>query len=293
MIGDSLPGGPGARTDATSYLGLVSRSLGLRRDSPWVMLAAYFDESGTQDGSNFLVVAGLVSTVAKWEELTRLWSALLADKGLRSFHTVDCAQGTEDFASWSARDRSDLYVSLVHLMKRHVMWRTWSAVVLPDYLRSFSDRNRKAALRLVYSVCVTSCANHVRQLVGENEPLVPYALERGGLGSKFAVRALMENPKLWKIGAITMDSRENLVPLQPADAHAYEVYKYFTNQVSDSPRPTRRSLEEMMLIPEAGGGGTYYDLDQIADLTRALKNGVTRLELRTDALASIRIEKNG
>jgi hypothetical protein len=75
-----------------------------------MMLRAYFDDAGTHQNSNVVVIGGLIGTEAQWERFERAWAAKLADPlpdagkpPLRMFHLSGCAgrwPGSE-FADYS------------------------------------------------------------------------------------------------------------------------------------------------------------------------------------------------
>lgn len=275
------------------YVGLLARTLLLNRSRLWAMLAAYFDESGAHDDSNILVVAGLISPVFQWERLTTYWNRVLDEKGLPAFHTVDCAHGRGAFESWKAKDRQKLYVRLVNLTKRHVLWRTWAAVVAPDYLQFFKDASRSHSY--AYGFCAFACASRIKQLAIERNVLVPYIFERGGRGGKMTARMFKNlidagQQEHYRMGELSLDSRENLVPLQAADMHAYEVYKYFADQLEENRRPVRRSFWELMRIKEAGGGGIVFDAPKIESYLERAKDqdldgvGITEYPFQIDKL---------
>lgn len=62
--------------------------------------AAYFDESGTHDGSTALVISGWVADDEQWRAFEPEWKRLLADFGISMFHTRDFNHGRREFESW-------------------------------------------------------------------------------------------------------------------------------------------------------------------------------------------------
>jgi hypothetical protein len=55
------------------------------------MLAAYFDESGTQEASDVVVVAGWIATDVQWDRFTPRWTKILRAARLDPpvFHGTD------------------------------------------------------------------------------------------------------------------------------------------------------------------------------------------------------------
>jgi len=244
-----------------SYLpvGLLARSLGLSPECPWAMLASYFDESGTHDRSDVMVVAGLVSPVSQWDRLVASWERVLDKHNLPAFHTVDCAHGVNAFEGWSRAERSSLYKKLISLTTKHVLWRGWSAVLVPDYLQFFEgDENKENARKLMFSMCSLSCAVAIREISAGGGAAIPYMFERGGLGGGVAadlLDRLSSVAPIYRIGTVSFGTRHEVVQLQAADIHAYEIHKYFAEQLRPEPRSIRRSFKELLRISEAGGRG--------------------------------------
>lgn len=76
------------------------------------MLEAYFDDSGTHDGSRVVVWGGLVGDAQSFAYLDAEWQRLLACpdpqlKPLKAFHLYDCVHRTREFAGFS-QGASDL-----------------------------------------------------------------------------------------------------------------------------------------------------------------------------------------
>src|SRR4051794_29762848 len=57
------------------------------------MLAAYFDESGTDDQSSILSMGGYVGKANQWVEFERNWKELLARRSIECFHLTDYQSG--------------------------------------------------------------------------------------------------------------------------------------------------------------------------------------------------------
>jgi hypothetical protein len=272
------------------YFGTVTRALFLGPGDTMAMLAAYFDESGTHDSSEIIVVAGLVSPVFRWERLTRSWQRILAKYQLEDFHMVDCAHGVGAFKSWDRGRRDKLVRELVPVMTKHVFWRAWTAIVRADYVQCFKRDWRSQAFGQAYTIGALGCASRILQLAKTRDMLIPYMFEQGGRGggrTTAMLQGLIESgqKEFYRMGSLTVDHRRNVPALQAADLHAYEVYKYFADQLAGTPR-LRGSFKELLKIAEAGNGGYLLTGDKVLRLVRGMRNGEYPIPIVLDRLNS-------
>jgi hypothetical protein len=77
-----------------------------------LMLAAYFDDSGTHDDSRVVAWGGFLGSVAQWDRFDMAWLAKLAQPlagkaPLRKFALADCQSSFNEFFGYS-RPESDL-----------------------------------------------------------------------------------------------------------------------------------------------------------------------------------------
>src|SRR5438093_13725166 len=85
-------------------------------------LAAYFDESGTHNGSKVLTLCGVVSPVSQWERLGAAWQRLLEKERLPFFHAADCVGGYDLYEDWPEERRERVYSAFLSLVTRHACW---------------------------------------------------------------------------------------------------------------------------------------------------------------------------
>lgn len=78
------------------------------REGLFLMLRAYFDDSGTHSSSRVVVIGGLVGTEDQWRGFEAAWAAKLADPlpeakkpALKMFHLSHCNGGWGEFASYT------------------------------------------------------------------------------------------------------------------------------------------------------------------------------------------------
>src|SRR5437868_2907029 len=83
----------------------LRRSLFSKRDDIYIMLTAYFDDSGTDPGNKVAVVAGYVSNVVMWEKFETAWRNLLQRHEITSLRRTDLETFNGEFKSWNPEKR--------------------------------------------------------------------------------------------------------------------------------------------------------------------------------------------
>ena len=84
------------------------------------LFEAYFDESGSHDGSSVLCLAGYLFDEVASLQLDGEWKTVLDDYSLPFFRMSACAHGTYPFESLSMQQRIDCETRLIHIIKRHM-----------------------------------------------------------------------------------------------------------------------------------------------------------------------------
>ncbi len=219
------------------------------------MLSAYFDESGTHRSSKVCVVAGLVASPKRWQKVASAWQKTLDLFQLPDFHMNDCAHRTGHFRGWETEKRDLLLRRLVSLVKT-VSYRVWAAVLMDDYRARFAgDKDQKGPYRFAAIGCASQLAVIARRMAGPAR--IPCVFEAGGKGSARAFmmfRELMRAGRsdYYRMGGLTVAPRTEMLPLQAADLHAYEVHKYLSDQLKGWDR-VRGSFRELLSITEVRG----------------------------------------
>lgn len=237
------------------------------------MFAAYFDESGTDQHAPVCVVAGLISPCLQWEKLEQEWQRVLTREGIETFHMKDFAHSTGEFECWKhdRRRRDRLMTSLINIVKRRVQWRVWTAIVKEDYRNLFQGSEREDYL---YSLCAIGCASQVRWLSVKayKDRYVNFVFESGGPGSHHAFDAfqnLLDNDRrdFYRMQSLTLAKKTPV--LQAADVHAYEVCKYFSDQVNETGRAMRKSFQGLLEVGD--GGGYLMTLEKLSQWVAHMK----------------------
>jgi hypothetical protein len=107
----SIQAKPDAYNDPFDHL---CRSLFKNHDDLFVMLTAYFDDSGND---SVAVVAGYLATVHMWELFSERWTSLLSKYGVTQSHRADLENFQGEFRHWNPERRTE-FVKKAHAIIR-------------------------------------------------------------------------------------------------------------------------------------------------------------------------------
>jgi Protein of unknown function (DUF3800) len=232
----------GAADERCAFCGHVADLVLSRghRDGGIFMLVAYFDDSGTHDASEIVVMGGLIGTEAQWAVFERAWKDKLKEPlpgkpPLRRFHMHDCEGEHGEFAKYSRAERDAVthdFRQIIIDAKMHgnataVSRPDWDRLIVPPLLYLFGD-----AERWCFNACVSwaiKWAEHgspdklVRLVFDERPHRTKLHEAVAVMHQRFYNGDLPNLPKL--VGAYFLRS-ELVVPLQAADMVAWETYRY-------------------------------------------------------------------
>lgn len=139
---------------------------------------AYFDESGSHDGSPVLCVAGYLIPEERRQEFNAKWIETLESKGLTHFHMVDCAHGNGEFAKLEKSERIEVQTKLIELIKDSSARGIGAMIVASVYkhLMPFHPNMGSA-----YNYCIWHCLEATRLWIEElgSAVEIDYHFERG------------------------------------------------------------------------------------------------------------------
>jgi len=141
------------------------------------LINAYFDESGTDDLSPVMSVAGYLFDAERAKAFDTAWSAALKENALTHFHMVACAHGNEEYANLSKPERISLATHLIGLIKSHVTRGVGAIMPTGMYEQMPYHPNLGGA----YNYCLWSCLEGARMWRSEagNESDIAYFFEGG------------------------------------------------------------------------------------------------------------------
>jgi hypothetical protein len=105
------------RSDPESFIGIVDTLLS-HGGFVVQIVHAFFDESGSHDGSPVLCVAGYAFQKREARLLAREWDTILMQNDLPFFRMVECAHGNDNFEHFDKPQRIKIQTSLIGIIKR-------------------------------------------------------------------------------------------------------------------------------------------------------------------------------
>ena len=234
-----------------------------------VSLTAYFDESGTHDGSEAVSVAGYLATDEMWSAFSLEWGPILREFDLKYFHMTDFALSKKQFRGWSESKRRACFGALLDVINRNVIGSVGIVVPLGAYLREFAPEADKF-VGGPYGLAASQCFLHLGKTLRLSgvRGLVAYVYEAGAVGAGQVAKVFNENmedpgnreyqrllsigfqPKYIRPEDETVRPWPGFLPLQAADILAYELYQQLPRQLGRDPRSPRLfSLTSLRKVP--------------------------------------------
>ena|SRR5437867_8945728 len=97
------------------------------------IMEAYFDKSGTHEGSPNICVAGYLFEKGNSTALDIAWRGMLKEKGLDFFRMSDCAHRTGPFKGWSENDTTNLEIRAIDLVRTYATHGFAASVAIDDF----------------------------------------------------------------------------------------------------------------------------------------------------------------
>jgi hypothetical protein len=252
------------------------RSLFLPTTDRMLTLAAYCDESGTDATQDIYVVAGYTSSVAAWEEFSRLWGRMLYEFRIPYYHATDLeAYWKSKIYRHVIKDRDTLkrlQSTAFSLIQKCAPKGVAVALVKEDFLEVMTPERGTEEF---YSFCAQECMRGMMFWLTHERPrpgFVNYTFECGadgwGIFAK-ATESFQSHPHL-RVGTISRAEKKAMFPLQAADALAFEIYKEMVNGILVKKRgetrvhPFRESAKR--LFREGIDTATFYDKRRLIDV---------------------------
>jgi hypothetical protein len=193
------------------------------------LLEAYFDESGSHDGSPILCVAGYLFEKDRCQQLDLEWKAVLDRFSLPYFHMVDCAHGNDPFDKLSMSERIECEKEMIALIRKYALFGFAMAVVEKEYDEVFpphSPRPYKSA----YTYCCWTALAVIHEWIVRNlfSGKIAYFFEAGHKHAPEAnaiMNVIFNHPGMrdeYRYSAHAFVPKETVRPVQTADILAWQ-----------------------------------------------------------------------
>ena len=228
------------------------------------MLVAYFDDSGTHDGSPAVVVAGYLSSAENWRKFNCAWADMLHDAGLTHWHQVHFAHRVNEYAGWAEEKRVEFMKRVIGIVNDTV----YGGFVCGVDTVAFRELSCQfpAPPHTPYAFCAMVCFKQLEKWTIDNaqSDAIDCTFESGTQGHgeiATIVDELMsdeDGERLeFRLGTVKFEDKKEALPVQAADILAYEFYREAQGDghVTGEIRQLRKSLRG---LGSKVIGGTFY-----------------------------------
>ena len=116
----------------------------------------YFDESGTHDDSEAVVIAGFVSNETQWVSFSQKWQEVLTASNLDYFRMSQFASNRGQFSGWTEEVRRELLNRLLSIIEEHTFWSV-AYIVFREWFDSLLSDTVQEILGGPYGLAALSC----------------------------------------------------------------------------------------------------------------------------------------
>ena len=212
---------------------------------------AYFDESGTDDGSRFVCVAGYLFSKNDAVSIDSEWCEMLRKYRLEYFHMVDCAHNTGVFEKLTRKECIEAEKEAISLIKKHAIHGIALSLDKNDY--DLIPKNEYFINP--YSFLTLQTFQGIKKWADEHDYWHEIACmyERGahGFGSFWSVtNNLWDNPELrhqYRLKVAFPLVKTESVQLQCADILAWHWHTY-NKRESEGKDPMRKDFKSLIAL---------------------------------------------
>jgi hypothetical protein len=217
----------------------------------------YFDDSGSDTGSRYYVLAGFLATVEEWKSVSTRWAEILDQEGLRYFKMSEAMAMDGQFRrGWNAPLRNKVIFELVDVVAAINPWRI-ECFVNRDLFNTFvsgilqSNIFNDPYFMLFYQIVLSISAN--AQRIGWNRDCDFIFDEQGKIGdlakarwewvkqnvdAGMGTREYLGSPPIFR-------NDISFRPLQAADMFAWLVRDCMTHTPPNMEEISRASLKHL------------------------------------------------
>jgi hypothetical protein len=226
-----------------------------------LMMEAYFDESGTHDGSPVLCVGGFVIDSSSARELDQKWGEMLLQYGLPFFHMTDCAGGYPPFDQLSKQGCIDVATDAIQLIRKLISGGIMTSIYPSDFKDYAPDHEWIGS---AYSFCVHICLTGVQNWANRRGCVddFAYIFEAGHASqseSNRIMNKIFSSPQLrqrQRYVSHTFADKMKVKLLQAADLITWHWYTENKRKLEGVRRNMRKDTTALMSFTESGADFT-------------------------------------
>jgi hypothetical protein len=233
------------------------------------MVESYFDESGSDEGSPVLCVAGYIIEKSAAIVLESEWGQMLERFGLPFFRMSSCAHGTKPFKMLTKDERIACATEAISVIRKQITFGI-AITVEPKRYQAIIPNSPEAGS--AYSMCAHTCLTAVKTWAAQNNYFggVSYFFESGHRSQSEANQIMN---RIFKIPALRKSHRyvahifadKKLVKsLQAADLIAWQWYTDHKRRMAGALRP--RKDTEALMAPFDGESKSRFHMLHFDDL---------------------------
>lgn len=194
------------------------------------LVEAYFDESGSHDGSPVLCVAGYLFKKEDCIKLDVEWKNVLDHYKLPYFRMSECAHGNGAFSDLSKDKRISAQKRMINLIKANMAYGF--SVSLEMKFAHLISKN--AFIKSPYTLCCYWCLQAMRNWANDNDYKgdIAYFFESGHKSqgeANWVMNEIFNMPELkheYRYANHSFADKAKVRPLQCADILAWQWHKY-------------------------------------------------------------------
>jgi hypothetical protein len=239
---------PARFTYFETLLGFRVADRRFKSDASYMVMHAYFDESGTHGAdSPATIVAGLGATAAQLVGMEKRLSKLFADFGVGTFHAKDVRGTKGDFKGWESGAKAKFNSRFLQILDNQMAFGAAGIVAPEDYRKHYRDKPFPKRVRpdteygLCFRITLGRSMLFLRDRPRADWPL-NVVLELGHKNQHDAVRIFEEVKSLPQnaglLGTVSLASKSDCLFLAVADSLAYSLFRTTAGYTKHPTDPT-------------------------------------------------------
>ena len=192
----------------------------------FVMLKVYADETGTHDGSDMVVLAGLIESREYWQKFNRKWQAVLDNYGAKFFHFREFRKSAntskdDPYYGWSDEKRRNFMFRLAMLAGESAVSTGGAYPIERNKKLGLANDSFQATIHAFYKSTLAMLDMHWPNYSGKVLFIFDDTSNREWAGKTYAIHSEYKQ-KDYRIGGITFEDDKDPVHLglQAADMSA-------------------------------------------------------------------------